>query len=503
MAKQDLLTAGKILLPVGGMDESIQVVDSDVTFASVKGAGPFYLGTLQRLFAKKLIDGNPEQSVMGICQAFNPYGQYGYYVQSMEKLYFHLCEVPANLAIDFTAPTTLGVDENNNSLGIYGQRTDGTIPPSPVISCLFGFPDKPTPPPSPGTWTITGSLVAARQDHTATKLFDGRVLVVGGFNGDLVGTAKYLTSCEIYDPATGTWSATGSLAQGRYSHTATRIDGTGFVLVTGGSNGSPIGTCEIYNPSTGLWSAATSMSRTRQLHSSYLLNDNTILIVGGLPGSGAGTSEIYDPAMDTWTVKGSTSKRHLSQPFDAAGHRLSTGKIIAATYQFSDNSRAVEIYDPALGTWSLTGNVPVRDRPIIIALFPDVAGGSGGEYFADRLLLFGGASPYPVDSQLYGSGTGVWTAKGNLTQGRSRSVGVLLPGGERVLTCGGWLGSFPAINTAEIFDVNTGVWTVVAPMNHTRYAHTATLLDNDLVLVTGGDAEHVSNSTNTCELYTP
>ena len=43
-------------------------------------------------------------------------------------------------------------------------------------------------------------------DHTATLLPNGKVLVAGGYNGSAV-----LSSAELYDPATGTWTATGSL----------------------------------------------------------------------------------------------------------------------------------------------------------------------------------------------------------------------------------------------------------------------------------------------------
>jgi hypothetical protein len=56
--------------------------------------------------------------------------------------------------------------------------------------------------PAPGTWDPTGAMAQARSDHTATLLNDGTVLVAGG-------RAPYLASAELYDPATGTRSATG------------------------------------------------------------------------------------------------------------------------------------------------------------------------------------------------------------------------------------------------------------------------------------------------------
>ena len=60
--------------------------------------------------------------------------------------------------------------------------------------------------PASGTWTATGSLATARDCHTATLLPNGKVLVAGGYDA-----SGYLASAELYDPATGTWTATGSL----------------------------------------------------------------------------------------------------------------------------------------------------------------------------------------------------------------------------------------------------------------------------------------------------
>ena len=86
--------------------------------------------------------------------------------------------------------------------------------------------------PASGSWTATGSLNTARGNHTATLLPNGKVLVAGGYNG-----GGYLTSAELYDPASGSWTATGSLNTARYDHTATLLP-NGKVLVAGGYNGS-------------------------------------------------------------------------------------------------------------------------------------------------------------------------------------------------------------------------------------------------------------------------
>ena len=66
--------------------------------------------------------------------------------------------------------------------------------------------------PATGSWSSTGSLGTARQEHTATLLPSGKVLVAGGVNG----SSGSLSSAELYDPATGTWTSTGSLGTARY-----------------------------------------------------------------------------------------------------------------------------------------------------------------------------------------------------------------------------------------------------------------------------------------------
>src|SRR5204863_9867617 len=90
--------------------------------------------------------------------------------------------------------------------------------------------------PSSGTWTATGSLNAGRELHTATLLPNGKVLVAGGQNS-VIG----LTSAELYDAASGTWSATGSLNTARYSHTATLLPNSN-VLVAAGRNDNSLAT---------------------------------------------------------------------------------------------------------------------------------------------------------------------------------------------------------------------------------------------------------------------
>ena len=77
------------------------------------------------------------------------------------------------------------------------------------------------------------------QIHTATLLPNGKVLVAGGVGiNELV-----LASAELYDPASGTWTATGSLGTAREFHTATLLP-NGNVLVAGGDGATALASRE-------------------------------------------------------------------------------------------------------------------------------------------------------------------------------------------------------------------------------------------------------------------
>jgi len=116
--------------------------------------------------------------------------------------------------------------------------------------------------PTTGTFSPTGSMTSRRTGHTATLLANGRVLIAGGNDTDGHGVA----SAELYDPRTGTFSATGSMTSARTFHTATLLT-DGRVLITGGvTNGSPapsLASAELYDPRTGTFSATGSMISAR------------------------------------------------------------------------------------------------------------------------------------------------------------------------------------------------------------------------------------------------
>src|SRR5262249_10298285 len=131
-----------------------------------------------------------------------------------------------------------------------------------------------------GNWSNTGSMNVARYEHTATILANGQVLVSGGANDTAI-----LSSAELYNPSTGKWTFTGSMTVPRYGHDAVLLQ-DGRVLVAGGFPPTCCGTpglasAELYNPATGTWTATGSMTTGRVDFTLTLLSDGKVLAAGG------------------------------------------------------------------------------------------------------------------------------------------------------------------------------------------------------------------------------
>jgi hypothetical protein len=192
--------------------------------------------------------------------------------------------------------------------------------------------------PRSGEWTATGSMTEARKGFTATLLPDGRVLVAGGDGG--------YTAAELYDPGTGIWTATGTMAEGRFGHTATLL-GDGTVLVTGGCACSEmppaLASAELYDPVAGAWTATGSMADDRFGHTATLLADGNVLVVNnGLLDDGPASADLYDPGSGHWTPTASPAMARY-------GHTatlLLDGRLLV-TGDYDDGSRgSAELYDP-------------------------------------------------------------------------------------------------------------------------------------------------------------
>ncbi len=294
--------------------------------------------------------------------------------------------------------------------------------------------------PSTGNWTLTGSMHTPHNAGSATLLPNGQVLVAGG--SDAAGP---LASAELYNPATGAWTVTGSMHTARYQHNAILLQ-DGRVLVAGGynENVSPpfLTSAELYNPATGTWTVTGSLHTARIYDTMTLLSSSQVLVTGGYNTTSTinilASAELYNPATGKWTL---TGKMHTARTGHAAVLLASGQVLVAAGESSSSFLTSAELYNPASGTWTLTGSLhAARDQHTATLLSNGqvlVAGGQNGTIFI-------------ASAELYNPSTDAWTTTGSLHTSRVEHTANLLPNGQ-VLVAGGLDSNYNYLASAELY----------------------------------------------------
>jgi hypothetical protein len=241
-----------------------------------------------------------------------------------------------------------------------------------------------------GSFAVTGSMAVSRMDPTAAPLPDGRVLVVGGQIWGGGGTP--LASAEIYDPETGEFSPTGSMAEPRFGAMAALLpDGT--VLVAGGYGNGKLASAEIYDPETGEFSATASMNSARAMGTAAPLPNGTILVAarGSSPGNILET-EIYDSSTGTFAAAA-----ELPKPLTGSGAALEDGSVLMLgemTRSETFSLKLLEEYDPVAESFSSPAlEAPAVSRPAVAALPGNRVLVAGG-YSDEGLGIVGSAVVY-------------------------------------------------------------------------------------------------------------
>ena len=331
---------------------------------------------------------------------------------------------------------------SNGKVLVAGGQQVGTLPIAAVE--LYD--------PAAGTFASTGDLQTARAAHTATLLTSsGKVLVAGGLTTDSVGTAT--ATAELYDPASGTFSSTGGMAAARSGHTATFLS-NGNVLIVGGkgSNGTPaaLSSAELYNPATGLFTTTGSLATARTAHTATLLANGKVLVAGGTDVNGKGlvSAELYDPTAGTFSAVTGTMvvarAQHTAVLFTSGPD---SGKVLLAGGLDSTGkaSNTAELFDPTAMSFTATANMVSAHAAHTGTLLND-----------GTVLLAGGVdatgSPTAV-AELFDPTSGNFSVTGSLVTAREEHTATLLANGH-VLTTGGLsssAGTVIAIASAEVY----------------------------------------------------
>ena len=335
-------------------------------------------------------------------------------------------------------------------------------------------------------WAATGSMSVARQDATATRLPDGRVLVAGGrgFGAVDVGDV-YFESAELFDPATGAFSrVTANMAAKRSQHAAVVIAG-GKVLVVGGVGGAlSASTAEIFSPKSATWTSTPALAHEHWGATLTLLPSGKVLLAGGNPGAD-GAAEIFDPALATWkdAAPMSTPRRYHTATL------LQDGRVLVTGGQLDDGTimPSAELFDPATGTWS-------KAAPLLTARTSHTA----TRLENGAVLVVGGSTSTAITAEVerYDPAQDQWSKMLPLESARTIHSATLLEGGA-VLVAGGLDATSSALRSSELFDAKTERWVASGLLDHGRFAHRAEALAGGAVLVTGGEYQ------SSAEIYRP
>ena len=279
---------------------------------------------------------------------------------------------------------------------------------------------------------------------------------------------------------------TGRLVVGRHIQTATRLV-DGRVLVAGGYDAGDVALASVdrYDPTTGAFSRTGPLAVARGYDTATRLSDGRVLIAGGNPhqwqfdGPFLASAELYDPTTSTFRPTGSlaTARNLHTATLLVDGRVLIAGGNDAEAHSLA----SAELYDPKTGTFTPTGSLATARGFHIATRLSD-----------GRVLIAGGTSvgwngpPFLNSAEIYDPKTGRFAATRPMAVARGSHTATLLADGRVLITGGTDIGT-RSLASAELYDPKTGRFAATGSMAAARTFFEATLLADGRVLVTGGD----------------
>gem|GEM_PF-1691990 len=239
----------------------------------------------------------------------------------------------------------------------------------------------------------------------------------------------------------------------------------------------------------GRWSPTGRMANSRLLFTATRLPDGRVLAAGGYNRS----AEIYDPATGTWSRTADAPNTYRA----ATATLLPNGKVLVAGAGGAEwnSGLSAALYDPEAGTWQPAGALRTPRFHHTATLLANgqvlVTGGTSGEHGGNVLAA----------TEVYDPASNTWAPTGSLAMARRNHTATLLPDG-RVLVTGGTHGGGTLQNSAEVYDPAVGTWSPSGHMATARSHHSATLLADGRVLIAGGGGSDWASGASS-ELFDP